>query len=42
MTRTIQKIGNSKGIILNKTMLEHLGVSDAVDVAMEEGRIIRE
>ena len=40
MTRTLQKIGNSKGLLLNRTMLDHLGVSDTVDVRLEEGRIV--
>jgi antitoxin component of MazEF toxin-antitoxin module len=40
MTRTIQKIGNSRGIILNRTMLEHLGATDAVELTLEEGRIV--
>jgi antitoxin component of MazEF toxin-antitoxin module len=40
MTRTIQKIGNSRGIILNRTMLEHLGTTDVVELTLEEGRIV--
>lgn len=40
MTRQLQKIGNSKGVVLTRTMLEHLGVSNEVDVSMEEGRIV--
>ncbi len=40
MTRALQKIGNSKGLVLTKTMLDHLGVTDAVEVSMEEGKII--
>jgi len=40
MTRQIQKVGNSRGIVLTRTMLEHLGVSNEIEVTMEEGRII--
>ena len=40
MTRQIQKIGNSKGVILTRTMMEHLGVDQAIEVTMEEGRIV--
>ncbi len=40
MTRTLQRIGNSKGLVLTRTMLEHLGVTDAVEVTLEEGRIV--
>lgn len=40
MTKTLQRIGNSKGLVLTRTMLEHLGVTDAVEIQMEQGRII--
>lgn len=40
MTRQLQKVGNSRGLVLTRTMLDHLGVTDAVDVTMEEGRIV--
>ncbi|BDI28103.1 hypothetical protein CCAX7_001540 [Capsulimonas corticalis] len=40
MTRTLQKIGNSKGLIITRDMLQHLGVSDEVEVAFEAGRIV--
>ena len=40
MTRNLQKIGNSRGLVLTRTMLDHLGVIDSVDVTMEEGRIV--
>jgi antitoxin component of MazEF toxin-antitoxin module len=40
MTRRIQKIGNSRGLVLDRTMLEHLGVTTEVEVNMEQGRII--
>lgn len=40
MTRQLQKIGNSKGIVLTHTMLEHLGVEDTIEITMEQGRIV--
>lgn len=40
MTRSLQKIGNSKGLVMTRLMLEHLGVTDAVEVSMEQGRIV--
>jgi antitoxin component of MazEF toxin-antitoxin module len=41
MVRTLQKVGNSRCLVLNRTMLEHLGIRDnAVDVSLEEGRIV--
>lgn len=40
MTRSLQKVGNSKGLVMTRTMLEHLGVTDAVEVLIEEGRIV--
>ena len=40
MTRALQKVGNSRGLVLTRTMLDHLGVTDAVDVKLEEGRIV--
>lgn len=39
MTRTLQKIGNSKGVVLTRAMLDHLGVTDKVEVLMEQGQI---
>lgn len=39
MTRTLQKIGNSKGIVLTRAMLDHLGVTDEVEILMEQGQI---
>jgi antitoxin component of MazEF toxin-antitoxin module len=39
MTRQLQKVGNSKGIVLTRLMLEHLGVTDEVEVLLEEGQI---
>ena len=40
MTRRLQKIGNSKGVVLTRTMMEHLGVQETIEITMEEGRII--
>jgi antitoxin component of MazEF toxin-antitoxin module len=40
MTRALHKIGNSRGLVLTRTMLDHLGVTDAVEITMEEGRIV--
>ena len=40
MTRLLQKMGNSKGLLLTRTMLDHLGVTDSVEVSMEPGRIV--
>ena len=40
MTRHLQKIGNSKGLLLNRVMLDHLGVTDEVEVFLDRGRIV--
>ena len=40
ITRRIQKIGNSKGLILTSEMLAHLGVEDQVAVTYEAGRLV--
>lgn len=40
MTRTLQKVGNSKGLVLTRVMMDHLGVTDAVEISMEQGRIV--
>lgn len=40
ITRRIQKIGNSKGLILTAEMLAHLGVEDQVTVTYEANRIV--
>lgn len=39
MTRSLQKIGNSKGVVLTRAMLDHLGVTDEVELLIEEGQI---
>lgn len=40
MTRHLQKIGNSRGLVMTRLMLEHLGVTDEVEVLMEHDRIV--
>jgi antitoxin component of MazEF toxin-antitoxin module len=40
ITRKIQKIGNSKGVILTSEMLAHLGVEDQVTITYEADRIV--
>lgn len=40
ITRRIQKIGNSRGVILTGDMLAHLGVEDQVAITFEAGRIV--
>ena len=39
MTRLLQKIGNSKGVVLTRARLNHLGVTDKVEVLIEHGQI---
>ncbi len=45
MLRQLQKVGNSKGVVLNRTMLDHLGVEMVdgraqVEVTMEKDAIV--
>lgn len=40
MTRKLVKTGNSSALIVDKTMKEHLGIIDEVEVAYEMGRIV--
>jgi antitoxin component of MazEF toxin-antitoxin module len=40
ITRKIQKIGNSKGVILTSEMLAHLGVEDRITITYEADRIV--
>src|SRR4051794_10391359 len=40
LTRRIQKVGNSRGVILTSDMLAHLGVEDLVEVTFETGRLV--
>jgi antitoxin MazE len=37
---TIRRIGNSRGIILPASLLEQVGASDALNLSIENGRII--
>jgi antitoxin component of MazEF toxin-antitoxin module len=40
MTRKLVKTGNSTALIVDKTMKEHLDVTDEVEVSYEKGRIV--
>jgi antitoxin component of MazEF toxin-antitoxin module len=40
MTRKLVKTGNSNALIVDKTMKEHLGVTDEVEVIYEKDRIV--
>jgi hypothetical protein len=40
VTRKLVQTGNSVSLILTRDMKEHLGITDTVDVQMEDGRII--
>ena len=40
LTRKLQKIGNSKGIILTNDMLAHLGLEDRVVITFQEDSIV--
>jgi antitoxin MazE len=40
MELSIIRIGNSKGIRLNKSILERYNIQDKVEVILEKGRII--
>ena len=40
MTLRIEEIGDKTGVVLTREMLAHLGVSDTVDVAIEQNRIV--
>jgi antitoxin MazE len=40
MRMNIVRIGNSQGLRLPKTLLEACGIRDAVEVSVEEGRLI--
>lgn len=39
MRRLLQKVGNSRGVVLTRMMLDHLGVTDEVEVLIEQGQI---
>ena len=40
MQRTLQKFGNSRGILLSRDMLDHLELEDTVEVTFERGKIV--
>ena len=40
MTRKLIKTGNSNALIVDKTMKEHLGITDAVEVIYEKDRVV--
>ncbi|MEO7454224.1 MAG: hypothetical protein ABIV13_05610 [Fimbriimonadales bacterium] len=40
MTRKLVKTGNSNALIVDKTMKEHLGITDAIEVIYEKDRIV--
>lgn len=40
MTCKLVQTGDSVSLVLTRDMKEHLGVTDTVDVQMEDGRII--
>lgn len=40
MTRKLIKTGNSSALVVDKTMKEHLGISDSVDLVFEKDRVI--
>ena len=40
MRASIVRIGNSRGLRIPKALLEQCGIGDAVDLAVEEGRLV--
>ena len=40
MTRSLVRTGTGIALILTPDLKEHLGITDAVDVQIEEGRIV--
>lgn len=40
MTKKLVKTGNSSALIVDKTMKDHLGVTDSVEVVYEKDRIV--
>ncbi len=40
MTKTLETIGTSKGLLLTEDMLQHLGVADEVELTFEAGQIV--
>jgi antitoxin component of MazEF toxin-antitoxin module len=41
MTRTLKKMGNSKGFIMTRDMIQQLGLTDdTIEVSIEKDRIV--
>ena len=40
MTRTLENLGDNKGLVLTPAMLDHLGVCNEVEVVLEHGKIV--
>ena len=40
MKTTLIKVGNSKGIILSKTVLEHYQITDEIEMLMQKDQIV--
>lgn len=40
MKTTVIKVGNSKGIILSKTVLEHYQITDEIEMLMQKDQIV--
>lgn len=40
MTKTLEKLGQDKTLVLTPEMLTHLGASDEVEVTLEDGKIV--
>lgn len=40
MTKTVQRLGDPDGLALTPAMKNYLGVSDEVEVALDDGKII--
>ena len=40
MKTTVIKVGNSRGIILSKTVLEHYQITDEIEMLMQEDQIV--
>lgn len=42
MRAAVRKLGNSSGVIIPKPILDELGIAagDAVDIALEQGRLV--
>lgn len=40
MKATVIKVGNSRGIILSKTVLEHYQITDEIEMLMQKDQIV--